>query len=693
MTVERNNIEENYYVDGHGESERDILQEMNEKYDQSITQNQSFWSQADIDTRFKAGDQNILNDVYGNVASSQKKQFYFNRIMRITNMITGHQRNHRKSIIAIPVENNDQETADQFSSLLIWNIAKSNAQEIISRAFDGGAITTGLSLVNIYMDYTFDPVSGDIVCDHVPYSSFLIDPYFKKQDLSDCNFIWRRKWLSQKQLISVLPGRREDIRRMKPAGNKDGKFEFQAEAYNYAMRNLYSYDEYWYRDLRHQKLLHDTQTGEVIEWQGSDEKLKDFMSLYPQIVCRDAIVPTVRLCSVVDGKVMYNGPNPMGLDKYPFVPFLGYYEPEIPHFDYRIQGVVRGLRDSQYLYNRRKTIELDILESQVNSGYKYKVDSLVNPKDIFLSGQGKGIAIKKNAQMTDVEKIMPAQVPPSMIQLSEMLGREIQEISGVNEELLGMANDNKPGILSMLRQGAGLTTLQVLFDQLDNSVKNIGRIYLELIQKNFSPGKVKRIIGKEPTEQFYEKSFAKFDVQIEEGLNTSTQRQMQFQQLLEMKQMGIDIPASLILDASTLQNKNDLMQAVSQTEQQQNMQSQQQMQAQMQLMQAQIESLSARAMADKGLGVERVSRVQENRALAVERLAEAEKDRESANLEMAKTMKELEELDIRQIERLFELTQKLKRLTQESKDGSIESQMQLDIPQEKENLSNTIAQP
>jgi hypothetical protein len=58
-----------------------------------------------------------------------------------------------------------------------------------------------------------------------------------------------------------------------------------------------------------------------------------------------------------------------------------------------------------------------------------------------------------------------------MIQLSELLGQEIQQISGVNEELLGSAQDDKAGILSMLRQGAGLTTLQGLFDNLDFATK------------------------------------------------------------------------------------------------------------------------------------------------------------------------------------------------------------------------------
>ena len=158
-----------------------------------------------------------------------------------------------------------------------------------------------------------------------------------------------------------------------------------------------------------------------MEWKINDDaKLRDFLKQHPTLTVTEQEIPTHKVAIVVQGKVMYYGPNPMGLDKYPFVPVFAYYHPESPYFPWRIQGVVRGLRDAQYLYNRRRIIELDILESQVTSGFKYKENALVNPMDIFLQGQGRGIALKSSAQMTDVEQILPPQIPPSMIQLSEL---------------------------------------------------------------------------------------------------------------------------------------------------------------------------------------------------------------------------------------------------------------------------------
>jgi len=441
---------------------------------------------------------------------------------------------------------------------------------------------------------------------------------------------------------------------------RDGKFNYMPESYNVGTKNLLTYDEFYYKAYRTQRLLVDTVSGETMEWVWKDdEKLKEYLKFYPQVTVTDTEIPTVRLAVVVQGKVMYDGANPMGIDKYPFVPVFGYYNPQMSDYPWRIQGVVRGLRDSQYLYNRRKVIELDILESQINSGFKYKIDSLVNPKDVFLSGQGRGLALKQDAQMTDVEQIMPPQIPPSMIQLSEILGREIQEISGVNEELLGSATDEKAGILSMLRQGAGLTTLQILFDQLDRSQKLLGGLMLDIIQNNFTPGKVAKIIEQEPTAQFYNKAFGRYDAAVEEGINTTTQRQMQFAQLMHLKEAGLPIPDSTILEAATLQNKKDLIETVEYQAQQQQQLEQMQMQTQLEEVRANIDLAKARTVADQGLGVERFSRIQENKALAIERRAEADKDRAQSVLNMAKTLKEIEDIDIAQLEKIISLSRML----------------------------------
>jgi len=652
------------------EKDRGVLAKMESFYAEWITLNQAFWSEADICSRFEANDQSLWNDMYGNLPANRKRQFTFNRIRRVVNMIDGYQRRNRKSTIVIPIENGDAITADQFTKILLWINKQEGVLETISSSFRGSLIT-GMNLLQVWMDYRQDPVSGNIRVDNCSYNSFLIDPFFRKADLSDCNAIWKRSFLTKREILTLIPDRMEEILHLvgnESGSGRDAKFQYMPESYNFTMKDLLTYDEFYYRDYRKQKMLADSQTGETIEWRSDDEdRLRQFLQLYPQVTVIEQEVPTVRLAIVVQGKVMFDGPNPMGIDRYPFVPVFAYYNPQLPYFPDRIQGVVTGLRDAQYLYNRRRIIELDILESQIASGWKYKENALVNPKDIFLQGQGKGLALKEEAQMSDVEQIQPPAIPASMIQLSELLAKEVQEVSGVNEELLGSAVDDKAGVLAMLRQGAGLTTLQILFDNLDFAQKQLGKIMIDLIQANFTPGKVKKVLeGQEPAPQFYNKAFGVYHAAVEEGLNTTTQKQMNFAQLLQLRELGVPIPDDLLLEASTLQEKNKLIERVAQNAQQVQQIQQLQTQVALQEQKAKTDLAHARAEADRGLGIERASRVQENQALAIERRAAAVKDQETGFLNLVKALKEIDSMDIQHLEKLLTLSKAMQQNVEQS---------------------------
>jgi hypothetical protein len=479
-----------------------------------------------------------------------------------------------------------------------------------------------------------------------------------------------------------MPKRKEEIMSMRSETTRDGYFNFLPENYNLSPKDLLPYDEFWYLDFRDATILVDPQNEEVLEWSGPDENLRLFLMQYPQIKKKTVQKQTCKLAICVNNRVMYNGVNPYKIDKYPFVPVMAYYQPELPYYEWRMQGVVRSLRDAQFLLNRRQQILLDVLESQINSGLKVMEDSLVNDKDAFKSGQGQALYIKKDAPMgmDSVQKIPPADVSPAFMQVIDQMNQSLMDISGVNEELLGSADDDKAGILSMLRQGAGLTTLQILFDHLDDSMKVLGNVQLDMIQSNFSPAKVKRIIAEEPSQQFYNKTLQKYDCTVVEGSDTPTQRMTAFKQKLYLREIGVPIPTEDLLADATFQNKNETIQKIAQAEDQQRQMQMQQMQLQMQELQARAELANSRAAADKGLAIERTSRVQENQALAVERRAEAIKDLEMASLDKIKAAKELQGIDLTQLKQLLDILEQI-RGSEEQEAQKLEKPQ----PQEKQN--------
>lgn len=640
------------------------------KIDADYTANQAiwqiYWTEATIDTRLEAGDTSLMADLNQSLPNNNRGSWYFNRVRPLCNMVSGYQRRNRKSTVIVPLENGDQSTADQWTKILLNIYKREGIYETISEAFHQGGCIAGMNLLHVYMDYRTDPVSGDLKVDNCSYNSFFIDPYFRKPDLSDCSFVWRRSYLSHSAAAALIPDRYEEIMALtgNPTGTgRDGRFQYMPESYGQTQQNRLAYDEYYYRDYRKQKLLVDKITGETFEVTNqSDLDIKTFLDHYPQITVIEQEIPTVRMAIMIQDKVFYDGPNSLGIDVYPFVPVLGYYNPMMPYYYSRIQGICRSLRDPQILFNRRVILSADAAESVVNSGFIFKENAPVDVKHLFQTGQGRIIPLKEEAAMTDIQQITPPAIPQYFFQLQDTFSKEMNLVSGINEELMGSALDDKAGILSALRQGAGLTTLQPLFDRLDFSQNLLGELVMKVIQSNYTPGKIKNLLeGAEPAPLFYNKAFGKYHCMVELGFNTESQKQMQFAQLMQLKELGVPIPDASLIEAATIQDKDKIIKMMQEQQQQAQQMQMQQAQSAIEESKARTQLAQARTMADQGLGAERFSRIDENRALGVERRAKAVADDNMALLNFVKAMKEIENIDINHLQQIISIQQMIKQ--------------------------------
>ena len=662
----------NGYVDPSDTGSKDCKQMMDHFYQTQYVGNSALWMQAAIDKRFKVGDQSLYNMMYGQSSNTQQAyKFFFNLIRRHISMTCGYQRKNRKSTITIPISENDDQLADDYNKVMRWCDDRDGFQEYLSEAFEGSC-DTGMTLLYMYPDYTLDPISGDLFTDCVSYNNFLIDQYFRKQDLSDCNGIWRRRWTSKVGAKQMLPGYEKEIDKFKAGGMKDGRFPLQAELNNIATNNLFTYDEFHYRTTREATIILDPHSGESVEWEESeldednDEMMRMTLAQQPWLVTKKVQVPTVKLVISLGDKIVYHGPNLLNIDSYPCVPSICYYEPDIQSYAWRCMGMIRNMRDAQFLYNMRKVIELEILQSQVNSGWIFPVDAVTDVKAFRQSGQGYLIPLKAGHLPNEIQRIEAAAIPQSLLELSASLAEDITKISGVNEELLGSATDDKSGILSMLRQGAGLTTLQTIFDKLDYTQRLYGKIRLQAIRKNFSKGKIRNILGHEADPRFFTSHSQKYGIAVEEGNYSASQRQMELQQLLHFKELGMPIADKSILRAAFLTNKKQVMQDMEEQNQQQ--QQQQQVEAE-----KQEKELNAKLMTAFSKSKLDMAKAQESYAKVEDIHASAEHKEMESDLNLVKLAMELEDVQFNQIRDAFELAQAMKIANQPNVQEAIAS--------------------
>jgi hypothetical protein len=217
----------------------------------------------------------------------------------------------------------------------------------------------------------------------------------------------------------------------------------------------------------------------------------------------------------------------------------------------------------------------------------------------------------------------------------------------------------------MLRQGAGLVTLQPLFDQLDRSQKMLGSLHMEMMQANWTPGKVKRIIGEEPEQEFYNRAFGKYDAVVEEGPLTSTQKNMALQKALFLQQAGIEIPPSYLIEHMNLPDKDKLIETMEQQQQAKQKQEQQMAELQMQQMKVDAETKMSYSEAQHSLAFERINKVKLDAALSAERMQRADEDRTAGVLNLVKAIKEIDGMDFDKMERGLRLMHEIESSQQD----------------------------
>ena len=634
---------------------------------------QSRWNQSNIDSLFYAGSQTFVNRYFNFSPQTSFQQYYFNLVQQPVNLITGYQRQHRKAINYVPGEGADTKTTDQYTRLITNVCNREGIHEQFSKACELAAIS-GMCLLQPYLDYTGDDAAqGTMKLKIWEYNSFLVDPYFRNPDMSDANFVWCQEYISREVAESRFPDKVSSIRPMAGSPQRYGNFYFLPENYNMARNDLMVLSYVWYKWKTKKKRLYSANRNQFFDYSGGDEQLEAILYNIPDLEVVTQEVPCWKLAVVLNDQLMFQGENPLGFSSCPFVPVFWNYEPHINHFDLRVRSLVRTMRDPQFLFNHKVITNNDIAAATINAGWKRKVGAVANEDNLKKSGQGWDVIVNEGYEMSDVEKIIPSAVPESDLALATQMQELIFATSGINmENWAGQADKQISSLTALMKQAANLMVFQKYFDQWDVSLKLVGERLMEVAQNNWNAAKVSLIIGEEPTEYFYSRIFSKFQVTVEEGLLTPTQRNLQAQQMLDINQtFGREvIPASMIIKDMNIQGKTEIMQYLQQQEQQMAAVQQDESMFKHAYEDAKIKELYSkaagniatarerhgRAEANIGLFEERLSEITQNRAMATKAKMEALEKlvdviAKYGEIETALKMSEIESYDYQQIEK------------------------------------------
>ena len=203
-------------------------------------------------------------------------------------------------------------------------------------------------------------------------------------------------------------------------------------------------------------------------------------------------------------------------------------------------GMMAALLDPQKWKNKWLSQILHILNTSAKPGYDVEKSAIANVPDfeakasrpgavnVFEDGSlARGAAVYRN----------PAPMPSGHEKLLEYADASFQDVTGVNQELLGMADREQAGVLEWQRKQSAVTLLAPLFDSLRRYRKMAGRTWLYLMTQYMSDGRLIRITRDDQDQtipfdpRWREEDVTRYDVIVDQAASAPNQKEATWQTL------------------------------------------------------------------------------------------------------------------------------------------------------------------
>jgi hypothetical protein len=306
--------------------------------------------------------------------------------------------------------------------------------------------------------------------------------------------------------------------------------------------------------------------------------------------------------------------------------------PFFPYFRYGATiGMVENLLGPQELLNKVTSQELHVINTTANSGWKVKAGALLNMtvEELKSRGSETGLVLELT-DPADAEKIQPNQIPSGLERLSYKAEEQIKTISSVSDSMQGFDREDVAAKAIAAKQQRGAVSLIKMFDNLQRSDYILARNVLDIVQEYYTEERQLKITKNPYTLESQEISLnratpegtiendltvGEYDIMITSVPHRATLEEGQFEQGMQLKELGIPIPDNVLIENSRLVRKAEILK---------------QMEDQGQSEEAQKQA----ALQDRMLEAE----------VAVKE-AEAQRASADAQLKMAKAQKEIAELE------------------------------------------------
>ncbi|MGH8081876.1 MAG: hypothetical protein ACREP7_14980, partial [Lysobacter sp.] len=452
------------------------------------------------------------------LAARHQAPLTYNKIKMALDWIIGTERRTRIDGVVHPRSEDDVALSGVKGELLKYLSDTNRVPWERSKAFKDQAIAgVGWTEETIRSDRSDEPV----MVKHVPWKHIRRDPFSRADDLQDCRFIFREKFLDLEYGEAMFPDRVELIgqaardhlfaddhgeeefdlpqvfRRYDSRGHEvSGRRISGRVSVETRTRMRVRLVECWFRKPVATKRLWGADfAGERFDPNDPQHALaQQSMDAGAQIYSLTDAVTEEMWCAIfTESGLLSLKPSPFKHGQFPFTPYWCYRRDR----DGMPYGVVRGIRDSQEDLNKRMSKLLWALSTNqlIYEDGAIDPDLLEETKRELAKPNGV-IKLAKGAMQNNRYKIeRNLDVAEAQIKLIELDAAHIHDGSGVNRELLGRETNAISGRAIQAKQNEGAVTTAELFDNYRLGIQLSGEKQLSLTEQYMTKPRQFRIVG------------------------------------------------------------------------------------------------------------------------------------------------------------------------------------------------------
>ena len=543
--------------------------------------------------RYFAGDQWDLRD-RAILEKVRRPVLTINKILSTVSNVLGEQINNRAEISFRPRSGAPAATADVLSKVFKQISDNNQLDWKRSDMFADGVIgSRGYLDVRLKFD---DAAKGEVDIQLLNGKNVIVDPDAEEYDPDKWSEVFTTKWATADDIAVLYSEKDADLLR-----NRDNSafpygfdsIQMARDRFGYSQFPMYAGDrdnsdvmrnvriiERQYRVLDKQKFFLSPVTGDMrpVPEEFDRNKIAFFVEQYGfQVVPK--LTRRIKWTVIADSVVLHDDWSPY--KHFTVVPYF-------PHFRHgHTIGLVENLLGPQELLNKVTSQELHVVNTTANSGYKVKAGALTNMtvEELEEKGAQTGLVIEVNGDPDkDVQKISPNQVPQGLDRISYKAEESIKTISGVSDSMQGMDRADVAAKAIQAKKQAGSTNLVKPLDNLTRTDFILARNVLDLVQEFYTEERLMTITHDQATgesetfvvnqpnpraetgeeESPYQEiindlTLGEYDVVVTSVPRRETLEDSQFEQVMAMREAGIMIPDSVVVDSSRLMNKKDII--------------------------------------------------------------------------------------------------------------------------------------